>query len=93
MTFKEEIELQKKDNKIVTYELYSLLKDKFYWSGRPKEIGDTILFGIIEQENGSIRIITFHEDEVGVIYEEDSKMYEAEKTDKLPRLKKIKDGN
>jgi len=96
MTFKEEIELQLRDNKMLSYEILSQLKDKGYASGRPKQIGDTVLFGMVElEEQGEVflRLITFHEEEIGVLYEESSEFYLKEKQDKFPRLKKIQNGN
>jgi hypothetical protein len=96
MTFREEIELQLRDNKMLSYEILSQLKDKGYASGRPKQIGDTVLFGMVEiEEQGekSLRLITFHEEEISVIYEENTDFYSKEKKDKFPRLKKIENGN
>jgi hypothetical protein len=96
MTFREEIELQLRDNKMLSYEILSQLKDKGYASGRPKQIGDTVLFGMVEiEEQGekSLRLITFHEEEIDVIYEENTDLYSKEKQDKFPRLKKIENGN
>jgi hypothetical protein len=96
MTFKEEIDLQLRDNKMLSYEILSQLKDKGYKSGRPKQIGDTVLFGMIEEEDQGdtfLKLITFHEEEIGVFYEENSKLYSNGKSDKLPRLKKIENGN
>ena len=96
MTFKEEIELQLRDNKMLSYEILSQLKDKGYASGRPKQIGDTVLFGMVEiEEEGekSLRLITFHEEEIGVIYEENTDFYSKEKQDKFPRIKKIENGD
>ena len=49
MTFKEEIELQLRDNKILSYEILSQLKDKYYFSGKPKQVGETILFGMVQE--------------------------------------------
>jgi len=65
MTFKEEIDLQLKDNKTVSYEFLSQLKDKNYFSGRSKQIGDTVLFGMLREESkesDTLSFITFHED-------------------------------
>lgn len=111
MTFKEEIELQLKDNKTLSYEFLSQLKDKNYFSGRGKQIGDTVLFGMLrhESEEGELplSLITFHEDELGVLYEEDEMFYNRcilqqhqmddisfrNKTSKLPNIKKIENGN
>ena len=96
MTFKEEIDLQLRDNKMLSYEILSQLKDKGFFSGRPKQIGDTVLFGMMkeEEEDGQInlRLITFHEEEVGVLYEEDSSFYKTKKQNKLPIIKRIENG-
>ena len=97
MTFKEEIDLQLRDNKMLSYEILSQLKDKGYFSGRSKQIGDTVLFGLLkdEDEDGTsvIRIVTFHEEEIGTLYEEDNTFYNRNKTNKLPNIKKIENGN
>jgi len=98
MTFKEEIDLQLRDNKMLSYEILSQLKDKNYFSGRGKQIGDSVLFGMLDEgadENGiiSIRLITFHEEEINVLYEEDSSKYNRNKTNKLPHIKKIENGD
>jgi hypothetical protein len=97
MTFKEEIDLQIRDNKTVSYEILSQLQNKNYFSGRNKQIGDTILFGMMkeESEDGQINfsLITFHEDELGVLYEEDSDFYKRPKQSKLPNIKRIENGN
>ena len=97
MTFKEEIDLQLRDNKTLSYEILSQLKDKGYFSGRSKQIGDTVLFGMIreEEEDGTsvIRIVTFHEEEIGTLYEEDSTFYNKNKVNKLPNIKRIENGN
>jgi hypothetical protein len=97
MTFKEEVDLQLRDNKTISYELLSQLKDKGYFSGRPKQIGDTVLFGMLREEEGDegesiIKLITFHEDEIGELYEEDKIFYNQNKTNKLPSIKRIEDG-
>ena len=97
MTFKEEIDLQLRDNKMLSYEILSQLKDKTYFSGRSKQIGDSVLFGMIRQEgeDGEITmsLVTFHEEEVGVLYEEDSRFYNQLKTNKIPHIKTIENGN
>jgi hypothetical protein len=96
MTFKEEIELQSRDNKTLSYEILSQLKDKGYFSGRAKQIGDTVLFGMLkkESEDGDLgfKLITFHEEEIGTLYEEDSMFYGPNKINKLPNIKKIENG-
>ena len=97
MTFKEEIDLQSRDNKMLSYEILSNLKDKGYFSGRAKQIGETVLFGMLteEDEDGELgrRLVTFHEDEIGALYEEDSTFYNRNKTNKLPHIKKIENGD
>ena len=96
MTFKEEIELQLRDNKTLSYDLLSQLKDKNYFSGRSKQIGDTILFGFLgEGEEGELihKLITFNEEEIGSLYEEDTSFYKGPKTNKLPNIKRIENGN
>ena len=97
MTFKEEIDLQLRDNKILSYEILSQLKDKGYFSGRSKQIGDTVLFGMLKDEDEDgvsvIRIVTFHEEEIGTLYEEDSIFYNRNRVNKLPNIKRIENGN
>jgi len=97
MKFKEEIDLQLRDNKTLSYEFLSQLKDKNYFSGRSKQIGDTVLFGMLREDSKEgelpISLITFHEDEVGVLYEEDSIFYNQNKINKLPNIKRIQNGN
>ena len=98
MTFKEEIDLQLRDNKMLSYEILSQLKDKGYFSGRAKQIGETVLFGMLDEgtyEKGviSCRLITFHEEEIDILYEEDSSKYNRNKTNKLPHIKKIENGD
>ena len=98
MTFKEEIELQLRDNKVLSYEILSQLKDKNYFSGRSKEIGDTVLFGMLDEayvneQEVSIRLITFHEEELGVLYEQNPTHYTKTKSNKLPILKRVENGN
>ena len=97
MTFKEEIDLQLKDNKMLSYEILSQLKDKGYFSGRGKQIGDTVLFGMLKEETEDgqlgLKLITFHEEEIGTLYEEDSMFYRPNKANKLPNIKRIENGN
>jgi hypothetical protein len=97
MTFKEEIELQLRDNKMVSYEILTALQNKNYFSGRAKQIGDTILFGMLKDEDEDgvsvIRIVTFHEEEIGTLYEEDSTFYNKNKVNKLPNIKRIENGD
>jgi len=98
MTFKEEIELQLRENKTLSYEFLSNLKDKNYFSGRNKQVGDTVLFGMLKgEEDGEeveLKLITFNEEEIGELYEEDKMFYErGNKTSMLPIIKRIQNGN
>ena len=97
MTFKEEIDLQLRDNKVLSYEILSQLKEKNYFSGRGKQIGDTVLFGMLKEEDKDgelhVRLVTFHEEEIGTIYEEDSFFYNKTKANKLPNIKTIENGD
>ena len=96
MTFKEEIELQLRDNRVLSYELLSQLENKNYFSGRGKQIGDTILFGMLkgETEEGEtyFTLVTFHKEEIGVLYEEDDSFYITLKESRLPNIKRIENG-
>ena len=96
MTFKEEIELKLRDNKMVSYEILSQLSNKEYFSGKAKQIGDTILFGMLKEESEDgelgLKLITFHEEEIGTLYEEDIMFYRPNKINKLPNIKKIDNG-
>ena len=96
MTFKEEIELQLRDNKIVSLELLTELQNKNYFSGRIKKVGDTILFGMlkVETEEGEtyFTLVTFHKEEIGVLYEEDDSFYITLKESRLPNIKRIENG-
>jgi hypothetical protein len=93
MTFKEEIDLQLMDNKMLSFEIMTQLKDKTYFSGREKQVGDTVLFGMLretlEEDKSTVRLITFHEKELGVLYEQDTTFYKPNKANKLPNIKKI----
>ncbi len=88
---------QLRDNKTLSYEILSQLKDKGYFSGRSKQIGDTVLFGMLKDEDEDgvsvIRIVTFHEEEIGTLYEEDDTFYNRNKVNKLPNIKRIENGN
>jgi hypothetical protein len=96
MTFKEEIDLQLRDNRVLSYELLSELEHKNYFSGRGKQIGDTILFGMLkgETEEGEtyFTLVTFHKEEIGVLYEEDNSFYITLKESRLPNIKRIENG-
>jgi hypothetical protein len=97
MTFKEEIELQLRDNKMLSYEILSQLKEKGYSSGKPKQVGDTVLFGMLKEEDQDgelgLRLITFHEEEINILYKENTELYNQQKSNKLPMIKKIENGN
>jgi len=96
MTFKEEIEIQLVDNKTLSYEILSQLKNKSYYSGRFKQIGDTVLFGMLKEETEDgqlgLKLITFHEEELHELYEEDKEFYKVPKISKIPNIKRKEDG-
>jgi hypothetical protein len=96
MTFKEEIELQLVDNKTLSYEILSQLKNKSYYSGRAKQIGDTVLFGMLKEETEDgqlgLKLVTFHEEELSELYEEDTEFYKVPKISKIPNIKRKEDG-
>jgi hypothetical protein len=96
MTFKEEIEIQLVDNKTLSYEILSQLKNKSYFSGRAKQIGDTVLFGMLKEQSESgelsLSLITFHEEELHELYEEDKEFYKVTKISKIPNIKRKEDG-
>ena len=46
-----------------------------------------------DEDDMPIKLITFHEDEIGELYEEDTMFYNRDKTNKLPSIKKILNGN
>jgi hypothetical protein len=52
---------------------------------------------MLKEETGdgqlNLRLITFHEEEIGTLYEEDNTFYNRNKTNKLPNLKRIENGN
>jgi len=42
-----------------------------------------------EEDNSELNLITLHEDEIGILYEENQKYYKGPKNGKLPILKKV----
>jgi len=48
-----------------------------------------------EDERGEthLRLVTFHEEEIGVLYEQDETFYKGLKQNKLPSIKRIENGN
>lgn len=97
MTFGEEIELQLKNSEKLSYELLTDLKEKKYFSGRDRQVGDIILFGMLKEEGDdeqlTLKLVSFHEDEIGVLYEEDDAFYNKQKSNTLPIIKLIENGN
>jgi hypothetical protein len=68
-----------------------------YSSGRKMQVGDKYLVGFMLVEwrpnnEETIRYISFHEEEIGTLYEEDSSFYVGSKAHNLPMIKKIEDG-
>jgi hypothetical protein len=47
-----------------------------------------------ETEDGEIyfTLVTFHKEEIGVVYEEDDSFYITSKESRLPNIKKIENG-
>lgn len=93
MTFKEEIDLQIRDNVKLTEELLNRLDEKNYFSGRNKQAGDIVLYGMLNETNQNgepfYRLITFHQEELGTLYEEDINSYNGVKGSRLPIIKKL----
>ena len=97
MTFKQKIDIHSISGEMLSDEIMSHQRNKTYYSGRVKKKGEIVLFGIIEDldEEGKPydRLMSFHEEELGVLYEE---FYDPNKTikeSKLPNLRKIDNGN
>jgi hypothetical protein len=45
------------------------------------------------EEGSPLSLITFHEDEIGELFEEDKIFYNRNKPNKLPNIKRIENGN
>jgi hypothetical protein len=97
MTFKQKIDIQSMSAEMLSDEIMSHQRNKTYSSGRIKNNGEIVLFGITEDldEEGKPydRIIIFHEEEIGVLYEEYSDPNKTIKGIKLPNIRKIDNGN
>ena len=96
MTFKEEVDVQVKNCEELTQEMLNGLSGS-YSSGRKMQVGDKYLVGFMLVEwrpnnEETIRYISFHEEEIGTLYEEDSSFYVGSKAHNLPMIKKIEDG-
>jgi hypothetical protein len=53
----------------LTQEKLDILKIKHYQSGRPYQIGDIILYGMLEnKEKNDLTLITFNLDEINTLY-------------------------
>lgn len=92
MKLEEFIEYQKKQiENIVTEESLSKTELKKYHSGRDIKVGDTVLIGIIHENDPTsglpIKIINFHEEELGTIYELDEKFTKQKIGFDLPVIK------
>ena len=97
MTFKQKIDIHSISGEMLSDEIMSHQRNKTYSSGRIKNSREIVLFGIIEEldKEGHLydRIISFHEEEIGVLYEV---YYDSNKIiieSKLPYLRKIDNGN
>jgi hypothetical protein len=82
----------------LTQEVLDKFSNKEYTSGRKMEVGDQILYGILFTENVkitdlNINFVSFHIDELNVIYELNDNYISDTFQYKLPYLKLIKNGN
>lgn len=77
---------------VVTEESLEKAELKTYYSGKKIEVGDTILIGILYEEDKSsglpFTIINFHKDELGKLYEMDSNFTKNKIGMDLPILKR-----
>ena len=76
MTFKEKIDLQLQTSQGVTEEMLKHLTGT-YSSGKKIQVGDKYLTGLMFQNDGdekeklNFRLVSFHEDEVDTLYQEE----------------------
>ena len=80
-------------NSLVSEEIYETLNRKTYSSGRKIEMGDNVLYGILEtkkDENITYTLCTLHQDELGDIYDTNGYL-DADKDKLFPILIKIND--
>jgi hypothetical protein len=82
----------------LTQEILDKFSIKEYTSGRQMNVGDQILYGILFTEGSkitdlNINFISFHIDELNVIYEINNNYISDTFQYKLPYLKLIKNGN
>ena len=70
-------------------------KQKHFQKIRSNNLKATVSMMKEEGEDGQItfKLITFHEEEIGSLYEEDSSFYKTKKQNKLPIIKRIENGN
>lgn len=77
---REYFEQQFKNNTKVTQEGLDKVEQKTYSSGKEIEIGDTVLFAILEKENGK-EMVALHESEL------ENYQYSGISTEFLPHIK------
>lgn len=82
----DKIQKQLSESLPLTEEMLKNLTSKHYFSGRQKEIGDHLLFGVLETDLNTLTFITFHVEEINSIY----KVSESETVGLFPRLTLIK---
>ena len=101
MTNLERIQAQKqevnKEGKPITPITQEILNDMIkrnnenFTSGRPKQVGDWLLFGFLHELKGTetnLSLITLHEEEYGTIYEDAPNMREINSIIMLELVKK-----
>jgi hypothetical protein len=93
MTLQEKIQYQINDGSPLSEDMINSLGTKFYTSGDKIKIGDRILYGVmkVKEFEDSFIIISFNEEEIGVIYHEDTSINRDDI--KLPILLKINSDN
>lgn len=89
----EKLKLMEMEEIPLTQERIDSLMSTHYTSGRKIEVGDKMLFALIKEESKitdeEIKLISFHIDEIGVLYELDKVYNERNTNNKLIYLTKI----
>jgi hypothetical protein len=77
---REYFEKQFQNNQKVTKEKLAQVEQKTYTSGKEIEVGDTVLFAVLEKENGK-EMVALHESEL------ENYQYSGISTEFLPHIK------
>jgi len=91
---KQEVNKEGKPNTPITQEILNdMIKrnNGNFTSGRPKQVGDWLLFGFLHEPNGEeteVSLITLHEEEYGTIYEDAPNMVNIKTSLMLELVKK-----